>query len=106
VIGQYRHIAKEKLVKATELLASNDDHKLACACLDLRKCIEAVSYELLGAYLKEVPLKALEVWQPDKVMRELLLIDPTADKTSRIRTRRGGTERPMAPGEISAKIAG
>jgi hypothetical protein len=86
----YRSIAREKLAKATQLLSSNESDNLAHACLELRKCIEALCYDLLGVYLKEVPLRALEVWQPDKVMKELLRIDPQAHSTTRIRMRREG----------------
>src|SRR5712671_1987818 len=86
----YRSIAREKLAKATQLLSSKEPDNLAYACLELRKCIEALCYDLLGAYLKEVPLRALESWQPDKVMKELLRIDPQAHRTARLRMRREG----------------
>jgi ssDNA-binding Zn-finger/Zn-ribbon topoisomerase 1 len=89
---QYRYLAKQRLAKATDLLASGDEDNLIYACLELRKCIEALSYELLMGYLSEVPLKALETWQPDKVMKELLRADPNADQTSRIRMRREGAD--------------
>lgn len=89
---QYRALAKASLAKATDLLNSNDDAKLKYACLDLRECIESLAYDLLTAYLKEVPLKALTTWQPDKVMRELLRIDPYADQSSHIRVRREGRD--------------
>lgn len=89
---QYRYLAKQRLAKATELLASGDDDELIYACLELRKCIEALSYELLLGYLSEVPLKMLETWQPDKVIKELLRTDPSADQSSRIRTRREGPD--------------
>lgn len=87
---QYRYVAKERLKKADALLSTADADDLTYACLELRKCIEALSYELLTGYLAEAPLKALEVWQPDKVMKELLRIDPTADHSTRIRFKREG----------------
>jgi DNA-directed RNA polymerase subunit RPC12/RpoP len=89
---EYRYLAQERLEKATELLASHDDDDLAYACLELRKCIEALSYDLLGAYLTEVPMKAFEAWQPDKVMKELLRTDPEADHSSQIRIREEGRD--------------
>jgi predicted RNA-binding Zn-ribbon protein involved in translation (DUF1610 family) len=89
---QYRYLAKQRLAKATDLLNSRDEENLTYACLELRKCIEALSYELLMGYLSEVPLKVLETWQPDKVMRELLRIDPSADQTSRLRMREEGRD--------------
>jgi hypothetical protein len=95
---QYRYLAKEKLAKANELLASKKDDKLRYACLELRECIEALAYDLLVAYLKEVPLKALTVWQPDKVMKELLRIDPSADKSSHLRIKEEGRDgKPDGP---------
>jgi predicted RNA-binding Zn-ribbon protein involved in translation (DUF1610 family) len=84
---QYRYLAKKCLAKATGLLKSDDDDDVIYACLEFRKCIEALCYEMLIGYLDEVPLKAFDTWQPDKVMRELLRIDPSADQTSRIRIR-------------------
>jgi hypothetical protein len=89
---QYRYLAKERLAKAIELLKTGAEDDLTYACLELRKCIEALSYELFMGYLDEVPLKAFEAWQPDKVMKELLKIDPQADQSSRIRTRREGRD--------------
>jgi hypothetical protein len=83
----YRYIAKQQLEKATALLEANDDDKLKYACLELRQCLEALAYELLTGYLKEVPLKPLATWQPDKVMKELLRIDPQADRTACLRIR-------------------
>ncbi|MGY4174962.1 putative RNA-binding Zn-ribbon protein involved in translation (DUF1610 family) [Bradyrhizobium sp. USDA 4518] len=89
-MSQYRYLAKKALSKATKLLKSDDADDLTYGCLELRKCIEALSYDLLTGYLSEVPLKAMETWQPDKVMKELLRIDPTADHSSHIRMRREG----------------
>jgi hypothetical protein len=89
---QYRYLAKQRLAKATELLKTDGEDDLIYACLELRKCIEAMSYELLTGYLSEVPLKAFETWQPDKVMKELLRVDAEADHSSRIRMRREGQD--------------
>ena len=89
---QYRYLAKERLAKATALLKTGDEDDLIYTCLELRKCIEALSYQLLGGYLSEVPLKASEAWQPDKVMKELLRIDPEADHSVRIRMRPEGPD--------------
>ncbi len=91
-MAQYRYLAKNRLEKAEKLLASPDNDDLIYACLELRKCIEALSYELLKGYLPEVPLKAIDVWQPDKVMRELLRIDSGADRTARLRMKREGRD--------------
>jgi predicted RNA-binding Zn-ribbon protein involved in translation (DUF1610 family) len=92
IVAQYRYLAKERLKKSGTLLSSGDADDLIYACLELRKCIEALSYELLTGYLAEVPLKVIEVWQPDKVMRELLRIDSGADQTTRIRMKLEGKD--------------
>lgn len=89
---QYRYLAKQRLAKATDLLSSGDDDNLMYACLELRKCIEALSYDLMVGYLSEVPLKALETWQPDKVMKELVRTDPSADQTCLIRMCKEGPD--------------
>jgi transcription elongation factor Elf1 len=92
MVPQYRHVAKQRLAKAIELRNTNDDDDLTYACLELRKSIEALSYDRLLSYLAEVPLKPLAVWQADKVMKELLRIDPTSDKSSHIHVKREAGE--------------
>jgi hypothetical protein len=87
----YRFLAKQRLAKATSLLTSNDDDDLIYACLELRKCVEALAYNLLTGYLHEVPLSAFETWQPDKVMKELLQVDPSADRSATISMQREAT---------------
>ncbi|QOG21736.1 hypothetical protein [Bradyrhizobium sp. SEMIA] len=90
---QYRFLAKEHLKRASGLLATGDTDQLIYACLELRKCIEAVSYELLNGYLAEAPMKLImETWQPDKVFKELVRIDPSAEQNTLIRVRRQGTD--------------
>ena len=89
-MANYRNLAKDRLAKADKLLSTGDADDLIYACLELRKCIEAQAYELLTGYLAEAPLKALDAWQPDKVIRELLIIDPEADISRRIRIKRNG----------------
>lgn len=43
--------------------------------------IEALTYELLEAYLAEVPNSAMMKWTPKKIMDELSAVDPLADQT-------------------------
>jgi hypothetical protein len=88
----YRYLAEQRFAKATKLLATQDSDDLIYGCLELRKCIEALAYDLLTAYLHEAPLSAFEVWQPDKVMRELLEVDPRADRSATISMQRDATE--------------
>jgi predicted RNA-binding Zn-ribbon protein involved in translation (DUF1610 family) len=91
VAHEYRMIARERLAKATALLAPNDNDSLIYACLEMRKCVEALAYDLLQLYLHEAPTKAFEVWQPDNVIKELLRIDTSADKSSRLSMQREAT---------------
>jgi hypothetical protein len=56
--SEYRYLGKQRLAKAAKLLESKDDDDLIYACLELRKCLEALMYHLLTAYLNEVPLRA------------------------------------------------
>src|SRR5215216_2578999 len=88
----YRYLAKERLAKATELLVAGDNDSLIYACLELRRCVEALAYNLLTAYLHEVPLSAFETWQPDKVIRELLQVDPHADRSATISMQKEATD--------------
>jgi Zn finger protein HypA/HybF involved in hydrogenase expression len=53
--------------------------------------VEALAYDLLTAYLHEVPLSAFETWQPDKVVKELLQVDPRADRSATISMRKEAT---------------
>lgn len=94
----YRYLAKQRLVKAKDLLAAGDDDSLIYACLELRKCVEALAYDLLSAYLHEVPLSAFETWQPDKVMKELLQVDPRADRSATISMQKEAADtEPVGP---------
>jgi len=60
--------------------------------------IEAMSYELFQLYLKEMPRSAMVHWQPAKVIKELLAVDPTADQTLTVRI--GRQERASAPAKV------
>ncbi|WP_441252054.1 hypothetical protein AB8A28_08885 [Tardiphaga sp. 71_E8_N1_1] len=88
----YRFLAKEHLKNATALLAACDVSQLPYACLELRKSIEALSYELLNGYLAEASMKIMETWQPDKVMKELVRIDAGAEVNSFLRMKREGPD--------------
>jgi len=83
--AEYFSQTKEHHQKAVALLTTGDEDDLIYACLELRKCIEAYCYNLLSTYLSEVPLRAVETWQPDKVLKELLAIDSGFESTSSYR---------------------
>lgn len=89
---EYRFLAKEHLSKAEKLLATRGDDELIYACLELRKCVEAIAFETFTSYLEEVPLRAFEVWQPDKVIKELIRIDPEAGTTRTLSMQRSASD--------------
>ncbi|MBH5385046.1 hypothetical protein [Bradyrhizobium diversitatis] len=91
-MSDYWHLTRKHLEKSAALLASGDDDDLVYACLELRKSLEAYAYSLLQKYLSEVPLRAVETWQPDKVLKELLAIDPNSEASYKLRVKRNATE--------------
>jgi hypothetical protein len=64
--------------KAEVELNSEDDSRLEYAALSLRKSIEYLAYDRLNAYHKEINLDIYETWQPGKVVKHLLELDPNA----------------------------
>src|SRR6267143_6088324 len=95
-MAEYWHLTRQHLEKATRLLATGDDDDLIYACLELRKSLEAYAYSLLQRYLSEVPLRAVETWQADKVLKELLAIDPKAGSSYTLRMKRNASENEAA----------
>jgi hypothetical protein len=80
----YRQSARLHLQEAKDFLSKPGEASARHACLELRMTIEALVYELLQAYLAEVPNSVMAAWQPKKVLDELLHVDPHADQTSTI----------------------
>ena len=81
----YRALAKDHFKQATYALASGKDDQLIYACLELRSCIEALSYGLLLAYHKELAASAFKSWTPRQVLGELEEADPKANVTRELR---------------------
>jgi hypothetical protein len=78
----YRNDARGYLKSASEELASAVDGRVAYAALDLRKAMEAITYDRALAYKSEIPPSEYATWQPKKVMTMLIDIDPAADMDS------------------------
>ena len=78
----YRNYARKCLKRYEEELGNSDDERLKYAALELRMSMEALTYDRALAYKDEFPPAEYETWQPRKVMRVLLDIDPSADKDS------------------------
>lgn len=98
-----RHQARERLSQAKKLLKSSDEALLRYACLELRFCIEYVTYDQLEAYLAEVPDDTIRKWTPKQVISEMLEVDPHADQSATIAV--GLEEIPGTPAE-DMKIVG
>jgi hypothetical protein len=81
----YRDSAQEHLDAAKALLADSGGQSVRYACLELRMCVEALTYLNLEAYLTEVPNTVMKKWTPKQVIDELLAVDPTADQSVHVR---------------------
>jgi transcription elongation factor Elf1 len=68
------------LKRAQLLLDQEDVSSLRYACLELRFCIEAVTYEKLNVYANYVPAKVFKKWQPHHALKMLLQFEPDADE--------------------------
>jgi len=68
------------LERAQNLLSNGDDSMLRYACLEVRLCIEAITYEKLNAYSDHVPAKVFKKWQPKHALKMLLQFEPDADE--------------------------
>jgi hypothetical protein len=55
-----------------------------------------VQHGFVGRYLSEVPLRAVETWQPDKVLKELLAIDPKSASSYTLSMQRSASETEAA----------
>jgi hypothetical protein len=87
----------ECLERAKHLLASHDPAALRYACLELRFCLEAVTYEKLGAYASRLPADVLSRWQPPQAVAALLEFEGEAGEeyTIAVGVRRGEETGPL-----------
>lgn len=81
----YRNLARQALTRAQALLASEEDGSLRYGALELRLCMEALTYDRAQAYKSEIPPEEMDKWQPRKLMKVLLDIVPDADKSYSLR---------------------
>lgn len=77
--NSYRKIAQQHFRKCKILLEENSGDAYRYACLELRMAIEALTYGLMAIYRPELDQLALRKWQPAKLLRELLNIDPSVE---------------------------
>lgn len=76
----YRAAAKQSLERALQEMESSDTNRLRYAALELRMALEALVYERAKNYSNDASWKKLSTWQPKKLLRLLLELDPYADK--------------------------
>ncbi|MCW9012781.1 MAG: hypothetical protein OQL06_03285, partial [Gammaproteobacteria bacterium] len=80
----FRHKARESLLRAKNEVNKENDNHLYYTALELRMAIEAITYDRAQAYKEEIPPAEYKTWQPRKLMQLLLDIDPDTDKNSGI----------------------
>lgn len=80
--SDYRHLARASLKRSIELQEAGEDHSLVYAALELRKAMEALTYERARAFKDDFPPSEYATWRPKDVMSVLLEIDGNADKNS------------------------
>ncbi|MBB2821671.1 UNVERIFIED_ORG: hypothetical protein GGD51_005166 [Rhizobium esperanzae] len=90
----FREQARKHLKSAEELLCGKRQ-QLVYACLELRLAIEAIVYETLQAYEKNLSpdlAEAHQHWQPNKVLEFLCAHDPLVETSLRIQVRKVGDD--------------
>lgn len=80
----YLRWAREALDRAKGLLADEDDAALRYAALELRHALEALVYENALRFSDELIGEDFAVWQPTRLLEQLLEIDPVADASLEI----------------------
>lgn len=76
----YRNHSSKLLASARGHIKSEHEFRLHYAALDLRMLLEALIYDRAKIYKNELPVKALRIWQPRKLLTFLLEIDSYADQ--------------------------
>ena len=66
--------------RAKNMFDKGDDLLLHYVSLELRFCIEAITYDKLRLYAKRLPQDVLEIWQPPQALRALLEFEPYVDE--------------------------
>lgn len=77
-MNNYRFDKRSCYARARNILDTGDDFTLRYACLELRFCIEAITYDKLRFYAPRLPVLVIETWQPPQAMKALVQIEPDA----------------------------
>lgn len=90
----FRVNARQALQRARAELSANNDERLRYAALELRMCIEAITYDRAQTYIQELPPEEYKTWQPQKLLTVLVEIEPLAATSGQLRF-----QQQSAPGE-------
>lgn len=72
----------EHLKRAKDLLTTGEPANVRYAALELRLCLEAMTYQKLNSFQKQLPPSFLkQTWQPPKLLKAMVQLDPGADKS-------------------------
>ena len=71
---------RECFDRARELVERGDAISLRYAALELRFCLEAITYEKLRASSSQLPASVIKKWQPPQAVKALLEYEPNADQ--------------------------
>lgn len=78
-MGKFRDQASEALKRAKFLLEDSSDSNQLYAALELRYCLEYLTYDRAAALKEDLPASAYQTWQPRKLLKLLLEIDSKVD---------------------------
>lgn len=87
---------RDHLRRAKELIATGSAVNLRYAALELRMCLEAMTYEKARTFEKYLPASVLEKWQPAQLLKVMMQFDQYADQTFQLLV---GSQ--SAPGEVA-----
>ena len=74
------HTKYKYLERANLLIKEGSEVSLRYAALELRFCMEAITYEKLSSSAKHIPPDVLDKWQPPQAIKALLEHEPKGDK--------------------------
>lgn len=74
------HTKYKCLERAKSLIDDGSEISLRYAALELRFCMEAITYEKLRSSARHIPPDVLDKWQPPQAVKALLEHEPKSDK--------------------------
>jgi hypothetical protein len=94
----YRWLAREALARAKSEIGTGNPDRLPYAALELRKAMEALTYDKAQSYKDEVPADLYRTWQPRKVVDYITEIDEHSFQSSSLSL--GIEEEPGKPAKV------